>query len=641
MWKTIDLPMTGARNREKMSISLREISANCVLNSLEKKVDMKLDERERELFIEIIADIDEPSFFGYENWNKRKEVQQYFSQDMEKSNETIIEFINLLFKKEEIKTLKSMNFDTGRADYSAEAIKKLLPHIKDGMRPDEARDMVYPHWRKTRNNNLSRVGDSVVQQALKETKHAIDYAIKKHGGQLPAQVVVELSREMKFSQEKRGIIKKIQDNKKNARNKAWEELKKVNISPNEALCEKYILWIEQQCNCAYCGKKLEVGELKNTERDHIVPRAYGGQSDHANLAVVHQQCNQQKANKLPLEAFSGTEKENAIKNMSNTMKKPSYLVKQPFNAYYKDVNRRSNLLLIKDKNELEEGFKLRQNSETAWIGRELTSYLKQRLNINKTDKGTLEDRVYVSRGILTAYLRKRCGLNTLIPDIRKEEGKPVFNREGEIMNEKGSCGCGEWYGFLAKDTDKRRGLHQCSCGKYHAPFEDNNKNYDKRIDHRHHAVDAAVIGLVDRSTFIKATKYYKDIENHKVSKKTGKKYPTLEGFEKNITLQSTLRPMLKTRLLNYVVWHKPDRKPIDSFFDENIYSCKGTALKLKESKKLAELAADTFETTKKNLEEYIEGNKDAQHIIKQFTKTYKEQKEKTEKKQNVKMHSLP
>ena len=312
------------------------------------------------------------------------------------------------------------------------------------------------------------------------------------------------------------------------------------------------------------------------------------------------------------------------------MKNPTYLT-NPFRAYYKDVMRRALLLIRENKDDFEDGFKLRQNSETAWIGRELTTYLKKRLNINKTDKGTLEDRVYVMRGTITAYLRRKCGLNTLIPDIRKEEGKPVFNRKEELMDEKGecTCGCGAWYGPLAQDTSKRKGLHQCPCGEYHAPFPDAQENYDKRIDHRHHAVDAAVIGLVDRSTFIKATKYYKNEKNH--IEKTGKKYPTLEGFEKDITLQNTLRDMLKRRLHNYVIWHKPDRQPIDGFFDENIYSCKGAALKLKDAKKLSEFAADTFEATKKNLKEYIEGDKNTQRIIKQFTDTYAEGKEKTEK----------
>ncbi len=600
----------------------------CVLCKLEKEVDMQLDDRERELFIEIIADIDEPSFFGNEHWHECEEVREYFSDAYtQKNNESVIAFIKKLYEKGKLETLRAMKFDTGRANYSVQALRKLLPHMREGSRPDEARDREYPRWRERQADNLKRVGDSVVQQALEETKKAIDYAIKKHGGQLPAQVVVELSRDMKLSQKKRKIIEGVQQNQKNARDKARKELEKTGANPSDKLCTKYILWQEQQKICPYCGDPLPVTKIANetTEIDHIVPEAYGGQYNHANLAVVHQTCNQKKSGKLPLEAFSNK----SIKAMSDAMKKPSYLTK-PFNAYKKAVEKRANLLLIENKDNLEGDFKLRQNHETAWIGRELTAYLKRRLNINttdkgtledrtdkgtledrtdkgtledrtdkgtledRTDKGTLEDRVYITKGTLTAYLRRVCGLDTLIADIRKEEGKPVFNRQREVMEDGGS-----------------------HAGSWHHKFEDYEKRYEKRSDHRHHAVDAAVIGLVDRNMFKKATKYYK--ENSR-----------LKGFETKISLQNTIRSMLKQRLHNYVVWHKPDRMPIDGFFDEQINRCKSITLQLKDAEKLSELAADTYEATKKNLETgIVRGNS---HLItEKFEEYYRTRTEKNEK----------
>ena len=292
-------------------------ATKCVLEKLEKDAKLKLSEKERELFIEIIADIDEPSFFGYENWDERKEVKDYFKKYTHTEKENVVAFISTLFKEEKIQTLKAMKLDTGRSDYSAEAMKKLLPHMRNGKRPDEAREEAYPDWKKTRHDNLSRVGDSVVQQALNETKKAIDYAIKKHKGQLPTQVVIELSREMKLSQENRGKIEAIQGAKKRARDAAWKEIEKEGVNPNESLCKKYILWQEQGTKCAYCGKCLEITSLcsRETEIDHIVPQGYGGQSNHANLAVVCRECNQIKGKRLPLEAFAG--EKNAVKTMSD------------------------------------------------------------------------------------------------------------------------------------------------------------------------------------------------------------------------------------------------------------------------------------------------------------------------------------
>lgn len=52
-------------------------------------------------------------------------------------------------------------------------------------------------------------------------------------------------------------------------------------------------------SCGYCGRTLRQGEMT---RDHVVPRARGGETKTSNLLCCCRECNQLKAD-LDLEAF--------------------------------------------------------------------------------------------------------------------------------------------------------------------------------------------------------------------------------------------------------------------------------------------------------------------------------------------------
>jgi len=101
--------------------------------------------------------------------------------------------------------------------------------------------------------------------------------------------------------------------------------------------------------------------------------------------------------------------------------------------------------------------------------------------------------VAVSRGFLTASLRRKWGLDTVIPEVRIEEKLPIFDRENELITR--------------EDFERHRAYWEERGGT-----EDSSKTsrkIEKRIDHRHHLIDALVIGLTSRSLYQKMARAHK------------------------------------------------------------------------------------------------------------------------------------
>jgi hypothetical protein len=59
------------------------------------------------------------------------------------------------------------------------------------------------------------------------------------------------------------------------------------------------IYKRDQGMCAYCGKKIKVGE---STIDHVFPKSRGGKNTWLNLVLSCQKCNTKKADRTPAEA---------------------------------------------------------------------------------------------------------------------------------------------------------------------------------------------------------------------------------------------------------------------------------------------------------------------------------------------------
>lgn len=338
-----------------------------------------------------------------------------------------------------------------------------------------------------------KISNPTVHVALNQTRVVVNALIKEYGK--PCQIAIELSRDLKNSVEKRAEIARKQNQraKENIKiNDTITELYKTvfpgkSFYPNRNDRLKYRLWEELGFGnkCLYCGKGISGSELftKEIEIEHILPFSRTLLDAESNLTVAHSSCNAFKAERSPYEAFGSN----------------------PKGYNWQEIVQRANLLHnISKKNkfsptamesfEKDSSFIARQLSDNQYIARAALHYLGCLVDNPKKD-------IWATNGSMTKLLRDKWEMDSILC-------RRFTEKEVAIL-----------------------GLKPEQIGNY-------KKN---RFDHRHHAVDAVVIGLTDRRMVQKlATK-----NSHK-------------GNRIEIPELPILRSDLIEKIKNVVVSFKPD-----------------------------------------------------------------------------------
>lgn len=418
---------------------------------LPKRAKLNLDDEDTESYLRgnrtnaIMA-----RAFGADRWNaleeleKRRIVRKWMTeQSPEKLLQIAITQWNLAEQAAE--QLASIEAEDGYAALSHVAMLKLLPSMEqDGLPYSEAIAKVYKNsfsgnhvheYLPAVESVLPRIPNPVVKRALSEMRKVVNAIIRKHGR--PAQIRIELARSLKRNAEQRG---RDQENikartRERASAKSWIE-ERGQRATGDAI-EKVLLY--RRCkDCPYCTKPLGPCEVLFSESsaiqvEHVLPRRCMDNS-FSNKVLAHRACNLQKADRTPFQAFGSAPEWDAILTLVVSLKDKGLLDR----------------FLISKEEQLQE-FTKRHLSDTRYISKLAAQFVEQ-LYGGRDAAVPWEDRnrrcVYASSGGLTAEMRKRWGLNS------------VLKEPGTVQN--------------------------LSDGK-------------SRTDHRHHAIDAIVIALTTES----------------------------------------------------------------------------------------------------------------------------------------------
>jgi CRISPR-associated endonuclease Csn1 len=248
----------------------------------------------------------------------------------------------------------------------------------------------------------------------------------------------------------------------------------------DADIEKYRHWAEQNYRSPYTGKIIKLSELftKKYQIDHIIPRARFYDDSFANKVVVEAEVNALKDNRLAIQFIEDVQGKDIQLSNGETVQVLSLDEYKYFadNVFVSSKKKRHLKLY-----DIPEGFVERQMNDTKYISRTVAQFLLPIAIGSETDDGV----IYTS-GNITADMKNKWGLNKLWKEILK----PRFERLEGILGEK-----------LIVPGDAKK-------GDYHFA-----KDY-KRIDHRHHALDALVIACTSRS-HIKYLNSLNSISNNK------------------------------------------------------------------------------------------------------------------------------
>lgn len=514
-----------------------------------------LDESVQIQIINLLADLGAPEQLTTPGWhenfataNSTPDKPKYRTFHPE-----AVSFINKLVNTGKFNRLSSMkSFEVGRSAYSIKALRKLTAYMKEfGVDEDKAKQALYVTEDHNGTDYLeahSVTGNAVVDVALRQLRLVVNDCIDTLGRH-PTEIVVEMSRDIKKGLKERSEIEQRIDDNRKARNKAKEALRGAGCPQTDNNVTRYLLWEMQEHRCPYCSDKgmgitdIVDGSIVNYE--HIIPKKLSGVGrQRSELVLSHAACNDAKGDRLPLTAFVGQpDRISAIENMAETLRK-------------KGLRRTASLLLLDSEDEMYaddsvSGFAVSQAHDTSWIAKLALAWL-----------GTLSGNpsVSVTRGQLTARLRYKWGLETVIPELRYEADLPVLSREKEKISKEKFEECRRYW----EGNGHRRN------SKEDAPLP----QIDKRIDHRHHLIDALVIALTSKKLLDDVvTSYRAACEKQDVGLLNGGRKRNL--LDKSLLEQAVHLPYLRQQALdlarNCNLTHKPDRYLTGEFFQKGAY----------------------------------------------------------------------
>lgn len=278
------------------------------------------------------------------------------------------------------------------------------------------------------------------------------------------------------------ILKIYEEGALNAVDKIEEDILKISktAQPTSSELKRYKLWLEQKYQSPYTGQIIPLNKLFTPEYEieHVIPQSRYFDDSMSNKVICEAAVNKLKDKQLALEFIKNHHGQ--IVELGNGKTAPilevaayEILVKK---QYANNKGKRNKLLL----EEIPEKMIERQLNDTRYISKEVYKLLSNIVRDEKTgskDDGLNSKNLVPGNGKVTTKLKQDWGFN----DVWNALILPRFER----MNE------------LTKSTDFTSvNTHGKTIPT--VPLELSKGFSKKRIDHRHHALDALVIALATR-----------------------------------------------------------------------------------------------------------------------------------------------
>lgn len=381
---------------------------------------------------------------------------------------------------------KRVGYSSDYGSLSTRAIRKLIPYMEEGLGYSEACDKVgYDHsgykteielQPKLKPLKRNELRNPVVEQILNQVVNAVNLVIEKYGK--IDEIRVELARELRNSAKTRkNITVSNSKNKKNndsIRKKLLEEYGFKFVNGRDVT--RYILWEETSQKCLYCNNPINGTDMLtgNADIEHILPKSRSFNNAISNYIITHRKCNSDKGQKTAYD-FMDSKGEIALSE---------YIEK--VNDLYKDG--RGTISKAKFENLLCKGedipsdFVERMKKDSQYIAKEAVKLLK-----------TVCPNVYTTTGQVTDFLRQEWELKNLLQELTFDKYKAI----GQVEERTIKTGNGQTKTYEAI------------------------KDWSKRDDHRHHAVDALICALTDQKIIFKLNNLNKiyQYERNSLSKK--------------------------------------------------------------------------------------------------------------------------
>lgn len=269
----------------------------------------------------------------------------------------------------------------------------------------------------------------------------------------------------------------------NETNEEWlDEINKIRKKnqPTSADLKRYRLWLEQGYKSPYTGEMIPLSKLFTPiyEIEHIIPQSRYFDDSFSNKIICESEVNSIKDNQLAYEFIKnnkGLKIELSHGKVVQLLSPEAY--EENAKRYYSKNKTKLKKLLM---DEIPESFIERQLNDSRYISRVVKSLLSNIVREEGEEEETAKN-VVVSSGAVTSRLKNDWGLNNIWNDLIT----PRFERLNQMA---GFEKYGSW--------ENKEGKRIFQINTLEPELLKLNK---KRIDHRHHALDALVVACSTRN----------------------------------------------------------------------------------------------------------------------------------------------
>ena len=427
--------------------------------------------------------------YGFLNFNPALEGKDYERQDAYRlwhllysysddnsatGNEKLIERIgNLLnMDKESAAAFASITYESDYGSLSSKAMRRILPHMMDGLEYSVACEYAgYRHSRRslTKEEIMSKplvdtipllprnsLHNPVVEKILNQMINVVNAVTKSYGK--PDEIRIEMARELKKSatereQMTRNIARANAENDK-YRKVLQEEFNIQNVSRNDII--RYRLYLELEANgfkTLYTQTYIPRDKLffsKEFDIEHIIPQARLFDDSFSNKTLEARSAN--------IEKGSTTAYDYVLAKYGEHGSNGAITYKERIDHLYKDgkISKTKHDKLLMTTDDIPNGFINRDLRDTQYIARKAREILESAVRVVVPTTGSVTDR-----------LRE----DWQLVDVMKELNWDKYDQLG--LTE------------IVKDHDGRQ-IRRI-------------KDWTKRNDHRHHAMDALTIAFTRHS----------------------------------------------------------------------------------------------------------------------------------------------
>ena len=329
--------------------------------------------------------------------------------------------------------------------------------------------------------------------------------------------------------------------------------------PSKSELQRYKLWLEQKYKSPYTGQMIPLGKLFTEEYqiEHIIPRARYFDDSLSNKVICEAVVNQRKDKQLGFEFIKNHHDEIVDLGFGKSVKILDEVAYQDFvkRHYAKNYKKRNNLLL----EDIPENMIERQLNDTRYISKFVSQLLSNIVRADKDDDGINSKNVLPGNGKITSTLKQDWGLNDVWSDLIL----PRFERMNTLTNSEVFTAWNEQYQKFLPTV----------------PLELSKGFQKKRIDHRHHAMDALIIAC--------ATRDHINLLNNQSAKSETSRYD----------LQNKLRNKEKNETIGKGVF-KEFKKPWDSFTVDARTELEKIIVSFKQNLRIINKATNKYEKIK-------------------------------------------